>query len=99
MGLLTKSYNFFSEVNQFSILEGDRLDVALRYLHAVGDIILFNDGYVCTKPQEISRRFANFVCPDDVMEKLPHTESQLFVAVLNENDIGKLVVSSGGDAR
>lgn len=64
----------------------------------MGDIVLFGDGYVCTKPQEISRRFANFVCPENVMEKLPHKESRA-VAVLNEDDIGALIVSSGEDAR
>ena len=80
-------------------MDGDRLDAALRYLHAVDDIVLFSDGYVCTKPQEISKRFANFVCPDGVMNKLPHTDPKAFVSVLDENEIGKLIATSGHDSR
>lgn len=76
----------------------NQLMPALRYLHAVGDIVLLQDGLLCTDPSAVSKMMANFISPENVQHTLPHIASGKAV-ILNSDDIGKVLLLNENDPR
>lgn len=71
---------------------------ALRYLHAVGDIVLLPDGLICVRPPEISQLMAQFISPVDVQASLPHIVNG-HVEVLTSDQVGRVLTLTQGDPR
>lgn len=71
---------------------------ALHYLHAVGDIVLFQDGSVCTRPSEISDMMAQFISPELVQDQLPYiTHGQ--AEILTTDQVGRMLQLKADDKR
>lgn len=68
----------------------DKLLPALHYLHATGDVVLFDDGTVCLRPSEISSMIAQFISPDSVQQHLPHITSQ-HAEILTTEQVGRIL--------
>lgn len=68
----------------------------LRYLHAVGDIVLLPGGLICTDPTEISRMMAKFVSPESVQQTLPHI-AQGKAVILTSEQAGKIMLMQEND--
>ena len=65
---------------------GDKqFSVAVRYLHAIGRIILLGGNMVCTCPQIIPKITAEFISPELVRNKLSENYE---VQILDEEQIG-----------
>ena len=63
----------------------DEFDVAVKYLHAIGHIIMLGEGLVCTCPQIIPKITAEFISPLEVRNRLSKNYD---VQILDEEQIG-----------
>lgn len=73
----------------------DFMRSALRYFHAVGDLVLIREGaaegWVCPRPAETSKLLARFVSPENVQGQLPHL-ARGNVAILSSTQVGKVLL-------
>ena len=63
----------------------EQFDVAVKYLHAVGHIVMLGEGLVCTCPQIIPKITAEFISPEAVRNRLSENYD---VQILNEEQVG-----------
>jgi hypothetical protein len=61
---------------------------AIKYLHAIGQVILLKNDLICIKPHLIPKITAQFVSPKDVRDKLLVTHG---VEILDKSHIGALL--------
>lgn len=80
-----------TQEEQLAVLRG------LRYLHAVGDIVMLPDGLVCTDPKYISLLMSNFISPESVQMTLPHITSNK-VEILTSEQVGKVLLMKENDS-
>lgn len=71
---------------------------ALRYLHAVGDIILLPDGMICTQPASVAQMMAKFVSPESVQQSLPHIAAGKLVVLTTEH-VGRILMMNESDPK
>ena len=69
---------------------------ALKYLHAVGDIVLLPEGLICIRPSEISQLMAQFISPENVQSSLPHIASGN-IEILTSDQVGRLLCLKNND--
>lgn len=60
------------------------LPSTLRYLHAVGDIVLLQNGLICVNPASVSKMMAKFISPEQVQRSLPHIKEGKAVILTTE---------------
>ena len=72
-----KADHWFGDPGQFNI--------AVKYLHAIGHIVVLGDGLVCTCPQIIPKITAEFISPLEVRNRLSKNYD---VQILDEEQIG-----------
>jgi hypothetical protein len=72
---------------------------ALDHLHAIGEIVLFREGRICTNPSSISHLMAKFISPEQVRNDLLWDyENQ--VVLLSKTDINSVLgVNKLGNTR
>lgn len=63
---------------------------ALKYLHAIGRIVLLKSGKVCTNPTLIPQIAAKFISPEEVQLDLLQKESNQ-VQILSKEEVGCLL--------
>ena len=73
---------------------GEKLLLALKFLHAVGQIIMLKDGSICPSPQLIPKITAEFVSPKKVRDKLL---SVYQVEILDKQQIGAVLEVTGNN--
>ena len=62
-----------------------QFNIAVKYLHAIGHIVVLGDGLVCTCPQIIPKITAEFISPLEVRNRLSKNYD---VQILDEEQIG-----------
>jgi hypothetical protein len=70
--------------DSFSWGDHGQFQLALKYLHAIGQIVLLHNGLVCVSPQVIPKITAEFISPEAVRHKLMTKHRVVF---LNKRDI------------
>lgn len=68
---------------------------ALRYFHAIGQVVFLQNGKVCTNPAVIPKLLAKFISPAEVEMKLLSHYSE--VQILSEQQIGFILQINGSN--
>ena len=72
----------------------DQLQLAFDYLHAIGQVILLQNGLVCLQPQIIPKIMAQFISPEAVRNKYKKKHQ---IEIMNEKEIGVILAVSEGN--
>lgn len=62
----------------------------LAHLHSIGEIVMFGDEMICTKPQDVSRLLAKFISPAEVRNALLFSEEEQ-VSILSHESISNIL--------
>lgn len=65
------------------------LNIALKYLHAIGHIVLLPNKRICADPAQVPRIAAKFISPDHV--QLQQLQREATIHVYDETHIGRLL--------
>lgn len=86
-----------SEANRATQVEVTVMKRILRYLHAIGHIVVVDDDTVCTNPTIIPKIVANFISPEEVRVKLFKERN---IEILDEDNIKCLLnIDESSDAK
>jgi hypothetical protein len=78
----------------FSWGDHNQFQLALKYLHAIGQVVLLHNGLVCVTPQVIPKITAEFISPEAVRHKLMTKHG---VTIMNKRQIGAVLEVAEGD--
>lgn len=73
--------------------KNDQFNLALKYLHSIGQIVVLRGALVCTTPQLIPKITAEFISPKQIRNKLLVNHK---VEILDEQQIGVILNISEG---
>lgn len=89
----------FISINEISQSDPEQhLMPGLRYLHAVGDIVMLPDGLVCTDPAQVSHMMSSIICPESVQLTLPHIANGK-MEILTSEQIGRVLTMKEEDEK
>lgn len=75
------------------------IESALQYLHAIGRVVLFSNGLVCTNAAIAPKIVAKFVSPEEVRLQLWKQQSEN-VQILGKEEVGSLLdIGASANAR